>query len=229
ANAANVPGRLVIVQRGACARVAKAIYGQAHGAAAVLMINTTDELPAFEGPITQNLDDGSAFMVTIPFYGARSSDDAALRGLDLSTAPFTPATIPTGLAGFTSSGPRAGDGLLKPDVTAPGVAIISALVGSGTGSFAASGTSLATPIVAGTAALVLQAHPRWKPWQVKAAIINSGRPSELADYRARLAGSGLISAAAATLTSTIAFADHRTTTLNFGVKEFTADFRGSAP
>jgi len=229
ANAANVPGRLVIVQRGVCARGAKAIYGQERGAAAVLMINTTDVLPPFEGPITQNLDDGSAAMVMIPFYGARSSDDAALRSLDMSTAPFTPASIPTGLAVFTSSGPRAGDGLLKPDITAPGVAIISALVGSGTGSVAASGTSLATPMVAGTAALVLQAHPRWKPWQVKAAIINSGRPSQLADYRARLAGSGLVSAAGATLSSTIAFADHRTTTLNFGVQEFSSDFRGTAP
>ena len=102
-------------------------------------------------------------------------------------------------------------------------------MGSGTGSFAASGTSMATPMVAGTAALVLQAHPRWKPWQVKAAIINSGRPSELADYRTRSAGSGLVSAAGATLTSTIAFADRRTTTLNVGVAEFSSDFRGSAP
>ncbi len=229
ANAANVPGRLVIVQRGVCGRGAKAIYGQEHGAAAVLMINTTDVVPPFEGPITQNPDDGADFTVTIPFFGARSSDGAALRGLDLQAATFTPATIPTSLATFTSSGPRNGDGLLKPDVTAPGVAIVSALVGSGTGSVAASGTSLATPMVAGTAALVLQAHPRWKPWQVKAAIINSGRPSELPDYRARLAGSGLISAASATLTSAIAFADHRTTTLNFGVEEFSSDLRRSAP
>jgi hypothetical protein len=84
-------------------------------------------------------------------------------------------------------------------------------------------------MVAGTAALVLQAHPRWKPWQVKAAIINSGRPSELANYHARLGGSGLVSAAAAAGTSAIAFADRRTTTLNFGVHEFSADFRSSAP
>lgn len=229
ANAAHVRRKLVIVQRGVCARIAKAVYGQQHGAAAVLMIDTDDALPQFEGPITQNPDDGAEFTVTIPFFGARASDGASLRGLDGEPATFTPATIPTGLATFTSSGPRNGDGLLKPDVTAPGVAIVSALVGSGTGSLAASGTSLATPMVAGTAALVLQAHPRWKPWQIKAAIINSGRPSELPDYRARLAGSGLIDTAAATHASAIAFADHRTTTLNFGVQEFGANFRASAP
>jgi subtilisin family serine protease len=230
ANAANVAGKLVIVQRGGnCARVARAVYGQQHGAAAVLMINTSDVLPSFEGPITRNPDDGADFTVTIPFFGARASDGMALRGLDGRAATFTPATTPTGLATFTSSGPRNGDGLLKPDVTAPGVAIVSALVGTGTGSRAADGTSLATPMVAGTAALVLQAHPHWKPWQVKAAIINSGRASVLADYRARSAGSGLIDAAAATRTSAIAFADDRTTTLNFGVQEFSADFRGSSP
>ena len=229
ANTANVTGKLVIVQRGGCSRTAKAIYGQQHGAAAVLMINTDDRLPPFEGQILQNLDDGSFFTVTIPFFGARSSDGPALRGLDGQAAPFTAVAIPTGLATFTSRGPRRGDGLLKPDVTAPGVDIVSAVVGTGIGSVPVSGTSLATPMIAGTAALVLQAHPRWKPWQVKAAIINSGRPSELVDYRARQAGSGLISAAAATLSSTIAFADRQTTTLNFGVQEFSADFRGSAP
>jgi minor extracellular serine protease Vpr len=229
-NAANVPGKLVILQRGGtCTRVAKAIYGQQHGAAAVLMINTDEALPPHEGPITQNLDDGTDFTVTIPFFGARASDGPALRSLDGHAATFTPATIPTGLHPFTSSGPRNGDGLLKPDITAPGVNIVSALVGSGTGTYSASGTSLATPMVAGTAALVLQAHPGWKPWQVKAAIINSGRPSELANYRARSGGSGLVSTAAATLASAIAFADRQTTTLNFGVQEFSADFHGSAP
>ena len=81
ANAANVPGKLVIVQRGVCARVSKAVYGQQHGAAAVLMINTDDVLPPFEGPISVNPDDNTTYTVTIPFFGARSSDGPALRTL----------------------------------------------------------------------------------------------------------------------------------------------------
>jgi minor extracellular serine protease Vpr len=228
-NAANVPGKLVIVERGWCSRVGKAIYGQQHGAAAVLMVNNENRLPPLEGPITTNLDDKTPYTVTIPFFGGQSSDGPALRALEPGAATFVAETFQTGLARFTSSGPRYGDGLLKPDVTAPGENIVTAVAGTGTVGFPFSGTSLATPMVAGTAALVLQAHPRWKPWQVKAAIINSGRPSELSNYRARLAGSGLVSAAAATLSSAIAFADHWTTTLNFGVQEFTSDFRGSAP
>jgi minor extracellular serine protease Vpr len=230
ANAANIPGKLVIVQRGGtCARIARPVYAQQHGAAAVLMINSEEALPPFEGPIAANPDDNTPYQVTIPFFGARSSDGPALQSLEPGSAAFTTAAIRTGVHAFSSTGPRIGDGLLKPDVTAPGVEIVSTLVGSGTGSVRLSGTSMATPMVAGAAALVLQAHPRWKPWQVKAAIINSGRPSELANYRARSAGSGLVSAAGSVLTSAIAFADRRTTTLNFGVQEFSADFRGAAP
>jgi subtilisin family serine protease len=229
-NGANVAGKLVIVQRGGtCARIARAVYGEQHGAAAVLLINFDDAFPPFEGPITLNPDDGSAVSVTIPFFGARLFDAAPLQALGSQAAHFTPSVIATGLSEFSSAGPRNGDGLLKPDITAPGSSIVTALVGSGNGSFTASGTSLATPMVAGVAALILQAHPAWKPWQVKAAIINSGRPSELSDYLARRAGSGLVSAASATRTSTIAFADTQTTTLNFGVQEFSVDFRGSEP
>jgi subtilisin family serine protease len=224
-NQANVPGKLVIVVRGTCGRVAKAIYGQQHGAAAVLMINNVDALPPFEGPITVNPDDHTLFTVTIPFFGARLSDRAALLSLNGQSATFTPATIPAGLADFTSSGPRNGDSLLKPDVTAPGVGITSTHVATGTEGQALSGTSMASPMVAGTAALVVQAHPRWRPWEVKAAIINSGRPSLLPDYLTRRAGSGVVSAAGAVLSSTIAFSDHRTTTINFGLEEFRSDLR----
>src|SRR5262249_33230251 len=54
--AQNVTGKLVVVQRGTCARVARAIFGQQAGAAAVVMVNSTPDLPPFEGPITQNPD-----------------------------------------------------------------------------------------------------------------------------------------------------------------------------
>ncbi len=60
---------------------------------------------------------------------------------------------------------------VKPDVTAPGVTVFSADVGTGAGGVSDSGTSMASPHVAGVAALVRKAHPSWTVEQVKAAIM----------------------------------------------------------
>ena len=124
---ANVTGKLVVTQRGVCARVARAIFGQQAGAAAVVMINNATTLPPFEGPITSNPDTGEQFAVSIPFYGVRglaataTSDGFALVQRDgLSVALTQGVPIRTGLASFTSGGPRTPDSLLKPDITAPG-------------------------------------------------------------------------------------------------------------
>src|SRR5207302_1649771 len=63
------PNTIAVVNRGACARVAKAIFGQQAGAAAVVMANDAPDFPPFEGPISSNPDDGTPFDVTIPFLG----------------------------------------------------------------------------------------------------------------------------------------------------------------
>ena len=63
---------------------------------------------------------------------------------------------------YSSRGPT-GDGRLKPDVMAPGGAIMSASAGSGDGYVSYSGTSMATPHVAGVAALMIQANPDVAP------------------------------------------------------------------
>ncbi|PKO23826.1 MAG: hypothetical protein CVU38_02180, partial [Chloroflexi bacterium HGW-Chloroflexi-1] len=68
---------------------------------------------------------------------------------------------------------------LEPDVTAPGVNILSAGYGDGTGlaqhmGFGqASGTSMAAPHVAGAAALLKQMHPNWTPTQIKSALMTT--------------------------------------------------------
>ncbi|MCX5415562.1 S8 family serine peptidase [Streptomyces sp. NBC_00059] len=79
------------------------------------------------------------------------------------------------LAPFSSRGPRPSDNAVKPDITAPGVSIVAAKAGGGHTS--KSGTSMATPHVAGSAALVAQAHPDWSGEQIKTALMNSAEPN----------------------------------------------------
>ncbi|HET7811797.1 MAG TPA: S8 family serine peptidase [Steroidobacteraceae bacterium] len=228
--AAGVAGKIAVVQRGVCARVARAVFGQQAGAAAVVMINNATTLPPFEGEITGNPDTGEQYLVTIPFFGVRglaatSTSDgfalAARHGMNIGITEGTP-IVPV-LAAFTSTGPRLPDAKLKPDVAAPGVNIVSTLVGGGNQSLTISGTSMAAPHVTGVAALVLQSHPKWKPAAVKSAIMNSGDASAFSDYAARRAGTGMVNAGSAVGTQAYVFADKDETTVNFGVEEFSTD------
>ncbi|MBP2335636.1 subtilisin family serine protease [Saccharothrix coeruleofusca] len=89
-----------------------------------------------------------------------------------------------GIAPFSSRGPRVGDGAVKPDVTAPGVGIVAAKSGKADigppideNYVAASGTSMATPHVAGAAALLAQQHPDWTGSRIKAALMASAEPN----------------------------------------------------
>jgi hypothetical protein len=228
------PNTLVVVQRGTCARVAKAIFGQQAGAAAVLMVNNAAGLPPFEGPITSNPDDGVPFIVTIPFLGVSQTDGPAFAAADGFTATVVPTSInnPTfkQFASFTSGGPRTGDSALKPEITAPGVSIFSTGVGTGNGALNDSGTSMATPHVTGSAALTVQAHPTWKIDDLKAAIVSTGAPSGVAGYRASLGGSGEVQPASSTATQVVARpnGDRFAAALNFGLQELKDDFHNSS-
>jgi subtilisin family serine protease len=240
-------GQLAVTERGVCARVARGVFGQQAGAAAVAMINNAAAFPPFEGPILSNPDTGEEFEVTIPFLGVRgpatSADANALRGADtVSTTAITLANPGfRGFASFSSGGPRNGDSALKPDIGAPGVSTISTASGTGNKGYVLSGTSMASPHVAGVAALVRQAHPDWTTEEVKAAIVNTGNPGGMAagTYRVTRAGTGLVSPGAAIATDVVALGDviaadpsvgaaqFQTSNLSFGFAELGANFSGA--
>uniref|UniRef100_UPI0028DCCFA1 S8 family serine peptidase n=1 Tax=Streptomyces stackebrandtii TaxID=3051177 RepID=UPI0028DCCFA1 len=98
---------------------------------------------------------------------------------------------------FTSQGPRYGDQALKPDLSAPGVDILAArsqLV-AGSGLYTSmSGTSMATPHIAGVAALLAEKHPDWTGAQLKNALMSS---SKTLDASAYALGAGRVDVAAA--------------------------------
>ncbi|MFJ5301567.1 S8 family peptidase [Streptomyces sp. NPDC088350] len=103
------------------------------------------------------------------------------------------------LADFSSTGPRVGDGAIKPDVTAPGVDITAAAapgsvidqeVGENPpGYLTISGTSMATPHVAGAAAILKQEHPTWGYAELKGALTGSAKGGKYTPFQQ---GSGRI-------------------------------------
>ena len=182
---AKVAGKIVACHRGTTARTDKANAVKAAGGIGMVL-----------------LDDGNGLVVDIynvptvhvdQATGATISDYAAGTGASASLSASALSTVPGPLlADFSSRGPNAFDpGVLKPDLSAPGVAILAgiapslsptqqAAVVAGDGpaystSAYMSGTSMATPHVAGLAALLKQRHPGWSPAAVKSALMTSTR------------------------------------------------------
>ncbi len=210
------PGDIVVALRGVCARVDRATFGQAHGAAAVIMLNNSSDLPPFEGTIPG---------VTIPFIGIA---DAGGAGAALLAADGTSTTISAGgtlantgyqmLATFSSGGPGSASSAIKPEITAPGVSTLSTLAGGGTEGERLSGTSMAAPFTTGAAALVKQAHPTWTPAQIKGALISTAdnTAAHILGYNVRTAGAGVVQVQKATTTAAMAWTKDGLDTLSFG-------------
>jgi len=103
------------------------------------------------------------------------------------------------LADFSSRGPRVGDDAVKPDLTAPGVDVTAAAASGSVidkevgenpaGYLTISGTSMATPHVAGAAAILAQEHPAWTGEQIKDALVSSTTDAGLG-YTSFQQGSG---------------------------------------
>ncbi|MGH4028080.1 S8 family serine peptidase [Actinomycetota bacterium Odt1-20B] len=135
---------------------------------------------------------GALFVVAAGNSGAPSS----IGSPGAADAALTVAAVDSGdrAADFSSQGPRIGDQALKPDLSAPGVDILAArsqLTG-GEGYYTSmSGTSMATPHIAGAAALLAERHPDWSGARLKDALLSS---STQLDASAYVVGAGRVSA-----------------------------------
>ncbi len=219
--ASGVAGAIVIISRGTCSFNQKAANAEAAGAAAIGVVNNG---AGFFNPLLTN--------VTIPFIELLLSDTPTfLAAPSPLTASVAPANVPDVTfrlaASFSSGGPRSGDGELKPNISAPGVNVFSTNIGTGTGGTFDSGTSMATPHVAGVAALAVQAHKDWKEPGLRAAVVQTGAPTALPDFSPRIEGGGLVQAVGATGTQVTVHGDEdgQLGLLSFGVAELTRDFR----
>jgi hypothetical protein len=177
-------GAIALISRGTCSFSTKIRNAQNAGAVGVVIRNNVG------GPPISMAQDGTANQPTIPGVMVSRSTGVTLTGLggsgttinvtktyvqDLATSNV--------LAGFSSRGPTDVDFRVKPDVTSPGVNVLSSIPGSGTETCVPAfsvpcwaffqGTSMATPHLAGSAAVVLGQHPNWPSWAVRSAVVNT--------------------------------------------------------
>ncbi|MFH9726332.1 S8 family peptidase [Streptomyces sp. NPDC017254] len=126
--------------------------------------------------------------------GAISTPGSAEKALTVAAVDRSDARAP-----FSGQGPLVGNSGLKPDISAPGVNITAAAsqaVPGTTGMYRTmSGTSMATPHVAGVAAILKQWHPDWTGQQLKDALMSTSK--QLPDYTPYEMGTGRVDVPAA--------------------------------
>ena len=185
--AGSLDGEIAAVSRGVCAFSVKIRNAQQAGAVAVLVVNNVAGDPTAMG------SDGTPNQPTIPAYMlAKEALDEVI------AADGTPATIEEELAyfatananimaGFSGQGPTDVTWRVKPDVVAPGVNVLSSIPHTYCDAppcFAFfQGTSMATPHLAGSAAVIRGYHPDWSAAQVRSAIVNTANREVLKDFQ----------------------------------------------
>ena len=181
-NAAEVDGNIALIQRTGCSFDIMVANAADAGAVAAIVWNLAGDPIVMHGD--SSLSDIPALMI--------GQADANLILAELDAGETVNVLLNKGLllttpddgnvmAAFSARGPAPVPGILKPDVTAPGVNILAGFTPDAANAAAGenfaylSGTSMSTPHVAGAAALLRQAHPTWSPAALRSAIMTTAR------------------------------------------------------
>jgi subtilisin family serine protease len=175
---AAVEGKIVICRRGAVARVEKSLTVSEAGGVGMILYENSDAGDLFTDDHwvpTVHIDNtpGLAIKEYITTAGEPTATLVAVEKTEWTAAPT--------ITSFSARGPNpSSSDLIKPDIAAPGHQILSAgspVVDPGSVPdelfMSISGTSMASPHVAGVFALLTQAHPDWSPAMMKSAIMTS--------------------------------------------------------
>ncbi|PGZ92974.1 S8 family serine peptidase [Bacillus sp. AFS029533] len=182
-NNLNVTGKVVLVARGTSTINDKILQAKLKGAAAILIYNNNPD----EGYLPYYLGEGTDF---IPSFNLTNADGLALQQkITSGNTKFSfsdlgqLSTKGDNLADFSSRGPTRVNYEIKPEITAPGVSVLSTVPGfihspnDPTNYQYAyermSGTSMATPFTTGVATLLKQANPDLQPEDIKSILMNT--------------------------------------------------------
>ena len=221
-------GKIALIDRGACSISLKVDRAVKAGATGVLI-----GLVAAGDAVSFSYGGGTDFKPTLVIQRSLSlAIKAQLNAIppavvNVSITPAAAIPLVGSMASTSARGPSINGTTIKPEIGAPG-ASVSAIAGSGTGEEAFGGTSGATPMVAGAAALLLQAFPNRTPAQIKAMLMNSANivvytnpallPGELAPITRIGAGELRVDRAAGL--DVVAYnRDTRSAALSFGAQE----------
>jgi uncharacterized repeat protein (TIGR01451 family) len=241
-NAAAISGSIALIQRGTCSFQTKVANAQAAGAIGAIVYNNVvgDNTLISMGP------DNTQPPITIPSIFVTNKTGKTLAAATGVNATFVAASAADTLASFSSRGPLGGGSfpsLLRPDIAAPGLNIPSAQTGitcisnaqgcitpnptgfiPGGQVLTISGTSMATPHIAGTMAVLKQLHPDWSVEELKALAMNGavhdvtvGVNGTAGRYGLGRIGAGRVDVASSALNTVTAFNDDDpgTVTLSF--------------
>ncbi|WPK12455.1 S8 family serine peptidase [Lysinibacillus louembei] len=216
----DVDGKIALISRGDIAFVDKMAYAKQNGAVGAIIHNFVGGTNA-PGPSGTFLGDSFDF---IPTYDMSVTDGLAIREALVTTDGTVSFDIHGSMTSIgdemnesSSRGPSVPNYDIKPDIVAPGTNIMSTIptyktsveqrvpVETSKAYDRKTGTSMATPHVAGIAALIKQANPNWTPFDVKVALANTATVLNTDNYDVYDQGAGRVNAYEAAFPSLLAY------------------------